>query len=248
MPLSPDELELAEDCYGYGRWEGDYWFIGFEEGQAPNEHNDFIKRAEAFRKLNKDGLCDCREFHKMIGETRFHREWPALQSTWRPLMLLLMTYLEEPKRGNLTDDDYKVLREYQRCKWGSRSSEGETCLIELSGLPASNTKISAGRPKEIQEQLERIRPGRLEHIHAKMIELKPTFVVIYTIRQMSYWKDFWKDKSEVVSRSERVFQLGSTTIVFAPAPVRSPGNRYWVDLANTLREERGTSVTTQHHN
>ena len=34
MPLTDYELELAENCYGYGCWEAPYWFIGIEERLA----------------------------------------------------------------------------------------------------------------------------------------------------------------------------------------------------------------------
>lgn len=36
------------------------------------ETNNFSKRAQAFCELNRDGLCDCRKFHKIIGEHHWH--------------------------------------------------------------------------------------------------------------------------------------------------------------------------------
>ena len=98
--------EMALRCYGYGRWSAPYWFIGPEQGQAPEENDDLKPRVKAWQHLEATELTDCCEFHALIGEKRWHRERPKLQSTWRPLLLLLMTYL-----GKRTDRD--ALRNYQ---------------------------------------------------------------------------------------------------------------------------------------
>lgn len=132
------ELRLASDCYGYGRWDAPYWFIGPEQGQASWENNHLTARFEAFRKLSKEGLSDCQSFHNEIHGTRWHRNSPpaALQPTWKFLILLLKTFLKEP-----ADDESR--RDYQRCSWGR--STGETCVVELSGLPATSFKVARDR-------------------------------------------------------------------------------------------------------
>jgi hypothetical protein len=66
--MNEDERALALTCYGYGRWNAPYWFIGPEQGQGKWENKALIERARAFRKLNRDGLCDCRAFHIEIKE------------------------------------------------------------------------------------------------------------------------------------------------------------------------------------
>lgn len=85
--------EMGLRCYGYGRWGAPYWFIGPEQGQAPEENDDLKPRVQAWLGLGGCDLTDCREFHVLIGEKRWHPERPKLQSTWRPLLLLLMTDL-----------------------------------------------------------------------------------------------------------------------------------------------------------
>ena len=53
-------------------------------------------------------LNDCREFHSRIREIKWHFKNPvALQSTWRRLMLLMMTFLGSPVERD-------GLRNYQR--------------------------------------------------------------------------------------------------------------------------------------
>lgn len=121
-------LEMARRFYGYGRWDARHWFIGPEPGMAFDEGNDQERRVEAWLHFGKPELCDCQAFHKRIRQPQWHREKPdkpRLQPTWRPLMLLLMSFLERSKESD-------SLREYQRDRWGRLS--GETCVIELSGL------------------------------------------------------------------------------------------------------------------
>lgn len=88
--------EMARRSYGYGSWDAPYWFIGPEQGQALNENNDLKRRVEAWLHFGGAELCDCREFHDRICQMKWHQERPRLQSTWRPLMLLLMTFLKRP--------------------------------------------------------------------------------------------------------------------------------------------------------
>lgn len=80
------ELEMASQFYGYGNWEPPYWFIGPEQGKGRKEGDDNAGRAQAWAKLGKPDLCDCKGFHVEIGENSWHREpppGPALQRTWR---------------------------------------------------------------------------------------------------------------------------------------------------------------------
>ena len=124
---------MARGNYGYGRWEAPYWFIGPEQGMGQHEKNDLRRRVEAWIELGQRELNDCREFHSRIGELRWHFKKPKvdLQSTWRPLMLLMMTLLGREADG-------EALRNYQRDRWGTIN--GETCVIELSGLAASTLR------------------------------------------------------------------------------------------------------------
>lgn len=219
--LDKGEEEMARGCYGYGRWGAPYWFIGPEQGQASWENNALTDRIEAFRKLSKEGLSDCREFHKAIRETRWHRERPALQSTWRRLELLLMAYLGKLTGDKLTDDE--ILRTYQRDQWGS--STGETCVIELSGLPASSFKVSRERERFLQE--------RTKFIRHKIENEKPVFVVIYGKSQMEQWKRI----AGLGLDSHHVLKVGSTNVVFAPHPVAYQSkDQDWVELGQCMRQ------------
>ena len=134
--MDADVREMAMRSFGYGRWDAPYWFIGPEQAQGRFEENDLKQRVKAWSLFGKYELDDCRAFHAQIRESRWHRSKPALQPTWRPLLILLMAFLGKPV-------DNETLRAYQRDRWGSRS--GETCVIELSGLAAASLAVERDR-------------------------------------------------------------------------------------------------------
>ncbi len=207
---------MGRGCYGYGRWKAPYWFIGPEQGQSASENNDLKLRYEAFRQLGKDGLSDCRAFHDFIHEKRWHRATkPALQPTWRRLILLLMAFLEKP-----TDDE--SLRTYQRDRFGRLSDE--TCVIELSGLPARNFKVPRER--------EGFRRKRIEFIRGKMFTCKPIFVVMYG----KGGSEPWKEIAGIALHPDSVQKVESTVVAFATHPVaRGLRREYWVELGQRMR-------------
>jgi hypothetical protein len=212
--MTDAEYEMARGCYGYGRWGAPYWFIGLEEGLSPNESNGLKLRYKAFRQLSKDGLSDCGVFHGFIHETRWHRAArPALQPAWRRLILLLMTFLEK-------DADNESLRIYQRDRFGRL--DGETCVIELSGLPARNLNIPRNR--------ELFREERIKFIRGKMLACKPKFVVMYGRRDLKHWEQI----ADVTLRRKSVKKVGSTILAVAKHPVARGPNEYWVKLGQRM--------------
>jgi hypothetical protein len=95
----PDLIAMARRSYGYGRWDAPYWFVGPEQGMGEHETDNIERsiqqRVECWRKLGGLELNDCREFHCCIGEKNWHCKEPVKpQTTWQPLIVLLMAYLE----------------------------------------------------------------------------------------------------------------------------------------------------------
>jgi len=209
--MNHDIAEMARRHYGFGRWEAPYWFIGPEQGQSSSE-TTLNPRVEAWLHLGGDELTDCRDFHARLGGTRWHRERPPLQRTWRRLMMLLMSYLDKPH-------DIESLRNYQRDRWGRRN--GETCVIELSGLPAHNKKVSRDR--------ERFREARIETIRRRMRDHQPELVVMYG-------KEPWSALAGQEIPDDRILTLGSMTLAVTPHPnKRGLTDAYWKHLGQTLR-------------
>jgi hypothetical protein len=212
---------MARHYFGHGRWSAPYWFIGPEQGMARDENNDLKRRVEAWRHLGGGELNDCRDLHDLIGENRWHRDRPKLQSTWRPLMVLLMAFRERP-----TDNEF--LRNYQRVEWGTL--RGETCVIELSGLAAHSL--------EIPRERECFREERIKVIRERMVHYKPELVVMYGVSEKPHWEAI----TEQQFLTRNILKSGPTLIAFTPHPTaRGLTNDYWKKLGERLRHEAQNS-------
>jgi len=86
-------------------------------------------------------------------------------------MLLLMTFLNRPS-------DKESLQKYQRFHWGR--TDGETCVIELSGLPANNLIVPRDR--------ETFREKRINAIRERMTQNRPELVVMYGTTHRQSWQ------------------------------------------------------------
>jgi hypothetical protein len=229
----PDIKEMAQRCFGYGRWDAPYWFVGLGEGMGPEE--DIQRRVEAWHDLGREiGLSDCYEFHKRIRVMQWHRQKPParLASTWRPLILLLMIFLGE-------DADKESLRMYQRKNWGMR--DGDTCVIELFGLPAptfaAHNKLMSEHFEP--EEIECILRGRIDLLSKKILEHRPKFVVMYGRTARKQW-------GKIAGRllpDDEVVQIGSTMMLSATHPTapNKEGDTYWKKLGEKLRVAAGSA-------
>ncbi|MGA2964841.1 MAG: hypothetical protein ABSD64_01425 [Terriglobales bacterium] len=220
VQMDDDMREMARWSYGYGRWDAPYWFIGPEQSQGCHEKdNDLKPRLEAWlyfkRHFRQLELNDCRDFHDRIGEQRWHGETP--QRTWRRLMLLLMTFLGRPT------DDASLLK-YQRDEWGRLN--GETCVIELSGLAAKSAKIHRDRTS--------FRPERIKLIRERMLQNKPELVVMYGRKEKRHWEAITEQRFP----PENILKLGRTIVALALHPTtwgNGAPDDYWQKLGERLR-------------
>ena len=218
--------EMALRCYGYGRWEAPYWFIGPEQGQAREEDNALDIRCEAWLHCGGGELSDCRAFHDFINQKvgriihPWHQErsFQRLQTTWRRLMFILMAFLERP-----TDNQGESLYTYQRNEWGR--SGGETCVIELSGLPANSFNVTRDR--------ELFRRQRIDVIRQRMRTYQPALVVMYGKTDEKHWEEI----AEGAFPPDGIRRLRSTILAFTPHPSRpSQLPEYWIGWGEQLRQ------------
>jgi hypothetical protein len=228
-----DEMKtMARDFFGYGRWDTPYWFIGPEP--AGDNH---AQRAAAFKKLEHDGLCDCKEFHDEIKVDWSNKP----QKTWNRLMLLLKSFLGEEWKKEFCDngDESQSLLSYQRSRWGSGSREGNTCVIELRGL---NTKGNDAYRTICAAEL----PVRIARINEKLktSQEKPKLVVMYGKSEERSWRQI----AEFKPLLDNPLRRDSTTFVFAYHPNARgvTGNywlkeSYWTDLGIKAREASNES-------
>lgn len=132
--------------------------------------------------------------------------------------MLLMTFLKKPV-------DEESLRTYQRDQWGRLG--GETCVIELSGLPARNLNVPRER--------ERFRHQRIKFIRKMIRTHKPIFVVMYGQGDMEHWQKI----SGIEVQPESVQKVESTIFAFARHPVaHGQRKKDWVRLGNKMRSTR----------
>ena len=225
MPLSHEQIYLAKNCYGYGSWDAPYWFIGSEQGQSKKE--DGIKdRYRAFIDLQKDGLCDCRKFHKLIkGNDLYvediHGNVP-LQSTWNYQMELLYGYLGKPC-------DSTIRRSLQKNEWGSAG--GKVCIAELRGLPAYSNKERVNQSDYIPERVLFLKNKIENHSPA------PEFIVFYGKKDEIYWNEIVQEKLIL----DGIIKYRKTLFAYLPFPTaRKPLNRthaHWKRIGEKLCEE-----------
>jgi len=132
-------------------------------------------------------------------------------------MLLLMTYLEKSA-------DNESLRNYQRDEWGTL--DGETCVIELSGIPAHSSIVKRNR--------ERFRKERIEEIRQRMQSYNPELVVMYGLGRKKHWIAIAQGEFP----PDNIPKIGPTKIEFTPHPVSCVWtNDDWKQLGERLRRE-----------
>lgn len=215
--------EMAETFFGFGDWAAPYWFIGLEPGVAPGGVPDNSQIAQVWtRELDKQELVDCFEYHQAIRVDTWHREHPKLQPTWRPLILLLMATLG-------CDFDKEAIRRYQRMQWG-QIHNAETCVIELSGIPAKSLAVKTDRKKYLEQRIEFIR-GRIRFHNPKL-------VLMYGLTARTKWKDVAGRPQEQDMEVDKIYKIDSTLFVMTPSPTaHGRKDEDWVRLGLQLREK-----------
>lgn len=231
MQMDAGISKMALECYGYGRWDAPYWFIGPEQGMSQDEEVE--KRVEAWFDLGGNDLSDCLVFHEKINEVRWHGldgKQPRLQKTWKQLMLFLKAFLGTPMHLEKLEDK-KSLCSYQRDHWGRLT--GETCLIELCGLPAHTYKSGERQRQRLFEgkQYDAIRQKRIAVIREKMLAHRPKLVVMYGRKEKESWEN--------IALVAREFPHGAQPPIlrFPPHPVSHEGvkNAYWEELGRNAK-------------
>jgi hypothetical protein len=214
-----DDVEkMAKEFFGFGRWSAPHWFIGLEQGGGDNEG-----RAEAFKELQSDGLCDCKNFHLKIGESSWHGENAEIQKTWGRLMRLLASF-----HGVYSEE--VGLLDYQKNHWGMQG--GDTCVIELLGLSAAGLQIEMDRKKKYQAE-------RIEAIRRKLAENTPKTVVMYGFTGEKQFQEIARGAG--LARGEMV-EHEKTLFIYVDHPTRQRRgntNSSWNDLGTKMRANAG---------
>ncbi|GGH05388.1 hypothetical protein GCM10011586_21920 [Silvibacterium dinghuense] len=140
-------------------------------------------------------------------------------------MLLLGTMKNIP-----TEND--ALRRYQRDRWGMK--DGETCVIELSGLPAKGFHIKQNRAQ--------FREERIKTIRERMLSNQPSLCVMYGWGNKPHYEQIVGDAARIeqIDGFPAAFaEVGRTTVVITTHPTaKGVTNRYWQELGVRLRPKR----------
>ncbi len=163
---------MARRCFGYGRWDAPFCFIGPEQGMNNDPKEDDF-RLQAWWENGRNELDDAVEYHQRLDSLPLRPpklnkkgkrmdDWfgekPNVQLTWARLIHFLHGFSPEHRMSH---------REFQKSFWGR--SNGEICLIELGGV--ASHKQSSG------EQTTAYLPMRLERIKSMLSTQR--FVLLY---------------------------------------------------------------------
>ncbi|MBC5795702.1 hypothetical protein H5968_11220 [Sphaerospermopsis sp. LEGE 00249] len=178
-----DELlqRRIEKFYGYGNYEGKYWFIGMEERGAEN-FEDANLRINTWANRGQQEIDDVAEYHEDMGGWGKNN-----QPTWNKLIRIL---LSAKGKENIC---LKDVHDYQFEKLCRKNQE--TCLLELLPLPStsindwiydkySQLPFLCDRETYANYCVEK----RINHIIQSIKEHQPKAVIFYGIGYEYSWR------------------------------------------------------------
>ncbi len=189
LPKFDDNLleEFMHGFYGYGNYEGDYWFVGMEEGCSSGCEffSDIEQRLQAWSELKKPELADVFEYQMGKGE-KFFGETPKLQRTWAGYIRIQLSAEDK-------NTQKESVRAYQKDNLGRHNSNN--CLLELFPLPSkkstnweyslySQLKVLESR----QKYTDNCAPYRVAHLKQQIYKHKPKAVIFCSKQYIGYWE------------------------------------------------------------
>lgn len=185
--LFNDQLlnEFIQNFYGYGDYNGQFWFIGMEEGGG-NSFSEVNRRLNVWSIRGKHALEDLAQYHAEIGLTQWFNDQPKLQPTWNKLIRILLS-------SNGQVPTTMQVREYQKILLGRRNAD--TCLLELLPLPSPSTKLWLYTQHSQLPYLNSRKiytqyclQTRIKYLQDKITQYKPKVVVFYGYKYYKFWQ------------------------------------------------------------
>ncbi|GAX36246.1 hypothetical protein [Nodularia sp. NIES-3585] len=192
-----DELleKFIETFYGYGNFQGKYWFIGMEE--SGTDFTDIENRINIWSERGHEEIEDVAEYHIALGYGEsFKQGAKLLQPTWNKLIRIV---LSAKGNENINTED---VRKYQINELGRIGKE--TCLLELLPLPSpsldhwiyrEHSRLSYLTDRNLYEKhcLE----NRINTISEKIKKHQPQAVVFYGTGYEYSWRKITKTITDV---------------------------------------------------
>ena len=185
MKLNDQLLQrFINTFYGSGNYQGNYWFLGMEEGGG-NDLNRVITRITAWQELGVTDLVDIYDFHMRINYPAYFTNPVKLQRTWIQQARIVLAAKGKPSKAA----DVKI---YQRDIIGRKDSQ--TCLLELLPLPSPSTSdwfynrwtdIDFLRTRESYRNY--CLPWRITNIQSRIQQYQPKLVIFCGKSYSEYW-------------------------------------------------------------
>lgn len=176
--------------YGYGEFDGDYWFIGMEEGGS----DDLSHRLSIWQERGSRTLEDIYQYHEKLGPNHWFGVGAKPQKTWSFLIRILLSM-----QGK--DCTPEMMLKYQTEELGRYGHE--TALLELLPLPSLSTKewkYEAYFGTRTQYRRE-YSPGRIQYLKDHIQANQPKAVIFYS---MNWW---YRKKWHEIAGTEQGFEI-----------------------------------------
>lgn len=243
-----DELveEFAHGFFGYGNLGAPLWFVGMEEGGG-DSFDGVAAHLEMWKKLGETTTLDIRKSGQHP-DRHEHAKWfsesPKLQSTWNPLIRLVLAYRDK-------EPTTESVRWYQRDELAG--SSGNECLLELLPLPSPSTSDwyytdwgSMAWLKSRQAYRDYLLPHRIQRLRSLVEEHEPEAVIFYSKSYLDHccavagcepddFKEVDLPRKEDETLSAYVRDDGPTTFAVTYHPTYFPAtNRYFESVGRML--------------
>ncbi len=209
---------FCRSFYGFGNYNGRYWFIGMEEAGGGSE-TAVSNRLTHWQAQGMPEIEDLVAHATGFGwAEKYFGNRPKNQPTWNKLIRIILS-----AEGNEPVTLDKV-KQFQRTALGRL--ESDNCLLELFPLPSPNTKKwlyaeYSNLPYLSDRQAYRTHLAelRVAHIRQKIEEHQPKMVAFYGWG----YKDWWRKVANVpfVQNDKEKFLVGknsNTTFVITKHP------------------------------
>ncbi|HYW17863.1 MAG TPA: hypothetical protein VE956_00880 [Nodularia sp. (in: cyanobacteria)] len=234
-----DELleKFIETFYGYGNFQGKYWFIGMEE--SGGDFENIQKRIDIWSKRGKKEIEDIAEYHEALGYGESFKPGAKLDvPVWRSIIRIV---LSAAGNENINIED---VRTYQINELGRIGKE--TCLLELLPLPSPSLKHWIYKDHSRLSYLsDRVHyenhclENRINEISEKIKKHQPKAVVFYGIGYEYSWKKITKTITDVeflpTSEGFLTCRNSQTVFVISQHPVaRGLTNEYFHNIGKLI--------------
>ncbi|GGX77165.1 hypothetical protein GJV26_16755 [Massilia dura] len=237
--------DFMKNFYGYGNLNGQYWFIGMEEGCGPDWDKDVKPRFEYWEARKRKQTEDLRDFHFSIG---IRNHWEPIdgrpikvQFTWKRLIETILA----ATGGIITSEN---IVDYQSKHLGTL--DGNNCLLELLPLPSPNVREFGFKHLANEEfpffasrakYRKHIMQARIDAIRNLISDKKPRHIVLYGLTYERQWSDLVKNANwKTLDNFVKCCRISESHVWLVPHPAAH-------NIPRKLFEELGERMKKADH-